>query len=123
LSPSEYTLHDMDLSSKQHTAKAGQGKSSGMSEQAMGHHHTWHGKSDAPIKPNIDCCEMHKRDAMEAAKRLEHDEVHHFDGQIPNVAEHAQHVLQDPHSPPDAKLNALDDAEALPHGGYLRGDL
>jgi hypothetical protein len=21
--------------------------------------------------------------------------VHHFDGQIPNVAEHAQHVLQD----------------------------
>lgn len=88
--------------------------------------------------------------------------MHHFDGQVPNVAEHAQHVLQDvspfdrhplpsllplplsvsprskrtsshtltsvhlgrqPHSPPDAKLNALDDAEALPHGGYLRGDL
>ncbi|GAA5864829.1 hypothetical protein JCM3774_004243 [Rhodotorula dairenensis] len=106
-----------------HTMPAGQGKSSGMSEQIMGQHHTWHGKSDAPIKPNIDCCEMHKRDALEAAKRLEHDQVHHYDGQVPDVAEHAHHVLQDPHSPPDAKLNALDDAEALPHGGYLRGDL
>ena len=27
-----------------------------------------------------------------------------------------------PNSPADAKLNALD-SEALPHGGYLRGDL
>ena len=28
-----------------------------------------------------------------------------------------------PNSPADAKLNALDGSEALPHGGYLRGDL
>ncbi|GAA5977754.1 hypothetical protein JCM10908_005080 [Rhodotorula pacifica] len=120
----------MEATSKDNTAPATSSGGNGSrgnttaitTKQDLGHHHHLHGRSDAQEKPDIDCRGMHKQDALEAKQKLAHDHVHHYEGQLPNVAEHAQHVLQDPHSPADAKLNALDDAEALPHGGYLRGD-
>ncbi|KPV71662.1 uncharacterized protein RHOBADRAFT_47619 [Rhodotorula graminis WP1] len=87
-----------------------------------GHHH-YHGKSDARAPPRVDCVAMHKEDALAAAEKLKHDEVHHYEGQPDDQRLRADNILKDPKSPADAKLNALDSSEALPHGGYLRGDL
>ncbi|GAA5855028.1 hypothetical protein JCM9279_005728 [Rhodotorula babjevae] len=96
-----------------------------MSEQSIsqaGHHHH-HGKSDARTPPPVDCAAMHKDDARAAEEKLKHDDVHHFEGQPDDQRLRADNILKDPKSPADAKLNALDGSEALPHGGYLRGDL
>ncbi|BGP56933.1 hypothetical protein JCM8202v2_004569 [Rhodotorula sphaerocarpa] len=38
--------------------------------------------------------ERHKKDAEAAENTLAHDEVHHYEGQLPAVATHAHHVLQ-----------------------------
>ncbi|BGP26301.1 hypothetical protein JCM10295v2_005248 [Rhodotorula toruloides] len=70
-----------------------------------------------------DCMHMHQEEGRDAEEKLAHDEVHGFLGQPDDQLERAHNVLKDTNSPPDAKLNALDNAEALPHGGYLVGDL
>ncbi|GAA6050074.1 hypothetical protein RTBOTA2_005347 [Rhodotorula toruloides] len=90
--------------------------------KAVGHHR-FHGHSDAREAPKTDCMRMHQEEARDAEQKLAHDEVHDFIGQPNDQLERARNVLKDPNSPPDAKLNALDNAEALPHGGYLVGDL
>ncbi|BGP41905.1 hypothetical protein JCM10449v2_005900 [Rhodotorula kratochvilovae] len=71
----------------------------------------------------VDCSRMHEEDARAAAEKLAHDDVHHYEGQPDDQRLRGENILKDPKSPADAKLNALDGSEALPHGGYLRGDL
>ncbi|GAA5951009.1 hypothetical protein JCM21900_004127 [Sporobolomyces salmonicolor] len=49
---------------------------------------------------------------------LEHrqyDSTHTLEGQDPAEKEHYEHIMHDPHKPLDAKLNAADALEALPH--------
>ncbi|BGP50068.1 hypothetical protein JCM10450v2_005977 [Rhodotorula kratochvilovae] len=86
-------------------------------------HHRLHGRSDAREAAAVDCSRMHEEDARAAAEKLAHDDVHHYEGQPDDQRLRGENILKDPKSPADAKLNALDGSEALPHGGYLRGDL
>ncbi|POY70923.1 hypothetical protein BMF94_6101 [Rhodotorula taiwanensis] len=106
-------------SKEEHKADSGSHESAGAHHRQHEPHHRHHG---VPVQSTPESRARHKEEAKEAEEKLAHDEVHHYDGQLKEVAEHAEHVLHDPNLPADAKLNALDDAEALPHGGYLRGD-
>ncbi|GJN92906.1 hypothetical protein Rhopal_005947-T1 [Rhodotorula paludigena] len=100
-----------------------QGPTTGQETLEKGSHHRYRGNSDAKELSDLDCQRMHAEDARDAKAKLAHDEAHHFDGQPEEQRDRAKGILRDPHSPADAKLNALDNSEALPHGGYLRGDL
>ncbi|GAA6037320.1 hypothetical protein JCM8097_008509 [Rhodosporidiobolus ruineniae] len=51
------------------------------------------------------------------------DAVHKFEGQEPEERQHYQNLWKDPNTTTECKLNAADDAEALPHHGFLAGDL
>ncbi|GAA5999207.1 uncharacterized protein JCM10292_001667 [Rhodotorula paludigena] len=101
-----------------------QGPTTGQETLEKGSHHRQHGKSDAKELPFLDCQRMHAEDARDAEAKLAHDDAHHLtaspksSGTAPKGSS-----ATCPHSPADAKLNALDNSEALPHGGYLHGEL
>ncbi|GAA5893828.1 hypothetical protein JCM6882_003105 [Rhodosporidiobolus microsporus] len=72
---------------------------------------------------NIDTKRMHQEADRDAHEKLADDKVHEFEGQDPAEAARAEKIRKSPTMTDEAKLNALDDAEALPHHGFLPGDL
>ncbi|GAA5934938.1 hypothetical protein JCM10213_007900 [Rhodosporidiobolus nylandii] len=80
----------------------------------------------SPTQPpgeRVDTKRMHQEFNREAHEKLSHDTVHTFEGQEPTEAERNERIRESPVLTDEAKLNALDDHEALPHHGFLRGDL
>ncbi|GAA5825461.1 hypothetical protein JCM11251_006997 [Rhodosporidiobolus azoricus] len=78
---------------------------------------------EAATGGNIDLKRMHQEADREAHDKLAKDTVHDFVGQEPAEAVRAEKIRKSPSMTDEAKLNALDDAEALPHHGFLPGDL
>ncbi|GAA6017638.1 hypothetical protein JCM10207_001232 [Rhodosporidiobolus poonsookiae] len=68
--------------------------------------------------PHLAHPEEHKEVGLMAT-----DDVHTFEGQDSHERERYKGLWKDAHSTTEAKLNAADAAEALPHHGFLPGDL
>ncbi|GAA5922944.1 hypothetical protein JCM1841_004481 [Sporobolomyces salmonicolor] len=54
-------------------------------------------------------------DPKDHLEHRQYDSTHTLEGQDPAEKEHYEHIMHDPHKPLDAKLNAADALEALPH--------